>query len=60
MVADYCRFSDISINGKKYMIALMVRVKPDKIRCPSDQKNYWVLNPTTDEIRPYYILLKEK
>ncbi len=40
------------------MFGLMVRVKPDKIRCPSEIPDYWVLNPTTDEVRPYRILLK--
>ena len=49
----------ININGKKYKCALMVRVKPDKIRCPSENKNFWILNAISDEIRPYRILLKE-
>ena len=47
----------IEIGGKKYKMGLMVRVKPDKIRCSSEGLNYWVLN--SDEIRPYRILLKE-
>ena len=38
----------------------MMRVKPDKIRYPAEKKDYWVLNPTTDEMRPYRILVKEK
>ena len=33
---NYCNDS-IKIKGKKYKIALMLRVKPDKIRCPSSQ-----------------------
>ena len=40
----------------------MLRVKPDVIRCCADcdyAKDYWVLNPTPDEIRPYRILYKE-
>ena len=42
----------------------MVRVKPEAIRnCDicSDSKNDndWVVNGTTDEIRPYRILYKE-
>ena len=52
----YC-FDSIEIKGKRYKFALMLRVKPDKIRCPSSQKDYWFLNP--HEIRPYRILLKE-
>ena len=50
------------INGKKYKTALMVRVKPDAIRCCNEcnfAKDYWVINGTNDEIRPYRILYKE-
>ena len=53
-------YSGISlINGKNYKTVLMVRVKPDSIRTCKDQKDYWVVNDTTDEIRPYRILYKE-
>ena len=52
--------SEIEINGKKYMIGFMMRVKPDKIRKPEDKNDFWILNATTDEIRPYRILVKEK
>ena len=40
----------------------MVRVKPDAIRgcnCPW-AKDYWVVNGSTDEIRPYRILYKKE
>ena len=48
------------INGKKYNTVLMVRVNPDKIRfCNCMDKEYWVVNGSTDEIRPYRILYKE-
>ena len=53
------------INGIKYKTVLMVRVKPEEIRhCDScsDSRalyNYWVVNGTTDEIRPYRILYKK-
>ena len=40
-------------------MGFMMRVKPDKIRSPKEKEDYWVLNPTTDEIRPYRILVKE-
>ena len=52
------------INGVKYKTVLMVRVKPSAIRhCDicSDSRaphNYWVVNGTTDEIRPYRILYR--
>ena len=59
---DYAGISDI--NGKSYKTVFMVRVKPSAIRhCDqcSDSKEpyvYWVVNGTTDEIRPYRILYK--
>ena len=54
-----------NINRQLYKTVLMVRVKPNAIRhCDqcSDSKspyNYWVVNGTTDEIRPYRILYKK-
>ena len=36
-----------------------MRVKPDKIRISSDNPDYWVLEPTDDEMRPYRLLVKE-
>ena len=52
------------INGKRYKTILMVRVKPEAIRnCDicynSNNDKYWVVDGTTDEIRPYRILYKE-
>ena len=52
--ASYSK-SQIIINGKRFMM----RVNPDKIRISSGNKDYWVLNPTNDEIRPYRLLIKE-
>ena len=48
-------------NGKFYKTVLMVRVKNEAIRhCDCwDAKDYWVVNGTLDEIRPYRILYKE-
>jgi len=46
-------------NGKKYKCVLMLRVNPEKIRQSSSYPKEYVLEPTTDEIRPYRILLKE-
>ena len=45
------------INGKAFKFGLMARVRPNKIRIPERQKDYWVLNK--EEIRPYRILVKE-
>ena len=47
------------INGKKYKTVLMVRVKPDAIRSCNCEPDNWVVNGTTEEIRPYRILYKE-
>ena len=48
-----------NVNGKKYKTAMMVRVKPQAIRaCTCQDSNYWVVNGTYDEIRPYRILYK--
>ena len=53
-------YSGIStVNNKSYKTVLMVRVKPEVIRHCSDSGDYWVVNGTTDEIRPYRILYKE-
>ena len=56
---------DSKIEEINYKTVLMVRVKPEAIRhCDncSDSRapyNYWVVNGTTDEIRPYRILYKK-
>ena len=49
-----------TINGKRLKLGFMIRVKPDKIRTSKYQQDYWVLNGTTDEMRPYRILIKEE
>ena len=44
----------------KFKMGLMLRVKPDRIRyCNCENKEYWVLNGTSNEIRPYRILIKD-
>ena len=47
------------INGIKYQIVLMTRVKPDAIRQCRCENNYWVVDGTPNEIRPYRILYKK-
>ena len=40
-------------------MALMVRVKPDKIRCPNGddyEKAHWILNSSDDEIKNINIM----
>ena len=52
-------FAGISvINGESYKTVLMLRVKPEAIRQCEDAGDYWVVNGTDDEIRPYRILYK--
>ena len=47
------------VGNKKYKIGFMLRVRPDKIRIAKTNPDYWVLNGTSDEIRPYRILIKQ-
>ena len=47
-----------NINGTNYKTVLMVRVKPSAIR-HCNCADYWVVNGTTDEIRPYRILYQK-
>ena len=49
----------INIRGKKYKVGIMVRCKPDKIRVPRKQQNYWVLDGNFDQLRPYRLLIRE-
>ena len=51
--------SETSVNGKKFMMGFMMRVKPDKIRYSDSQPDYWVLDGTTEQMRPYRIMVKE-
>ena len=55
----YSKSSTITINGKNYKMGFMMRVKPDKIRISNKKPEYWVLDGTTDEMRPYRIMVKE-
>ena len=56
----------IKTKNGKYKIGFMIRVKPDKIRIPESEKDYWVLNrkeqkkeDNFEEMRPYRILIKK-
>ena len=54
----------VEVNGKRYKMVIMSRVRPDKIRhcniCDDSKEpfNYWVMSGTTDDIRPYRLLYK--
>ena len=41
-----------------FKLIIMCRVRPDRIRAPKDYKEIWILNPNSEEIRPYRILVK--
>ena len=62
VLEQYAKFGETStvIQNNHFIMGFMMRVKPDKIRYPKEKKDYWVLNPTTNEMRPYRILVKEK
>ena len=57
MAQDYAGIT--SINDANYKTVLMVRVNPEVIRASSKMADYWVVNGTPDEIRPYRILYKK-
>ena len=47
------------LDGEKYKCVLMLRVNPEKIRQSSSYPEEYILEPSSDEIRPYRILLKK-
>ena len=55
----YAGSSTTIVNGRKYKIAFMLRVNPKRIRCCKRLPQEWVLDGTTNEMRPYRLLLKE-
>ena len=46
-------------NGENYKCVLMLRINPQKIRQSTTYPKEYILEPTTNEIRPYRILLKK-
>ena len=54
-----CYAGKININENIYSVILMCKVNPNNIRAPCSSKDYWILNGTIDEVRPYRILLKQ-
>ena len=52
----------IGVNGYRYKVGFMLRVKPDKIRYSSSNVDYWVLNAGNgdfSEMRPYRFIIKK-
>lgn len=50
--------SIIDIKGIRYKVLIMCRVNPKNIRIPNIFDKVWILNPNSDEIRQYRILIK--
>ena len=60
VMEEFLSKNPLIINGKKYIMGLMVRVKPDKIKEVDDKKDYYfVSGGTQNEMRPYRVLIKE-
>ena len=53
----YTSSEEINANEIKYKLGIMVRVKPDAIRCSEKNKLLWIANGNDEEIRPYGILI---
>lgn len=49
----------ITLGKKSYKLVIMVRVNPSYIRTPSTQKDYWIVDGETNQLRPYRLLIKE-
>ena len=62
VMEEYARNNKTStcIEGRCFIVGIMMRVRPDKIRYSKDKDNHWVLDGTFKEMRPYRILIKEK
>ena len=58
VMSGYAKYSNTKINGKNFKMGFMMRVRPDKIRISESNPDYWVLNGTTDEMRPYRIMIQ--
>ena len=54
---DYAGF--IPLGEKTYKLVIMVRVNPRYIREPVNQKNYWIVDGNSNQLRPYRLLIKE-
>ena len=48
----------IKCKTEEYIIGFMLRINPSKIRIPSKDKKYWVVDGTSESLRPFGILVK--
>jgi hypothetical protein len=49
----------ITLGKKNYKLVIMVRVKPEFIREPTTQPDYWIVDGKANQLRPYRLLIKE-
>ncbi len=48
----------MELDGNKYRVGFMLRLKPDKIRYTKSAPDEWIVNGDFSELRPYRILIK--
>ena len=49
----------ITLGKKMYRLVIMVRVNPSFVRIPSTQHDYWIVDGSVNQLRPYRLLIKE-
>lgn len=54
----YAEKTSLGFFNLKIQFAFMTRVNTNKIRSPDSLPVKWILNPNSDEIRPYRLLIK--
>jgi len=53
-------YSDYKNEKQKYKCIFMCRINPTKFRtCEDSNKEYWVVEPSEEDIRPYRLLIKK-
>jgi hypothetical protein len=48
----------MNCKGINFKVGFMLRVHPQKLRISSVNQDYWVVNGSFDELRPYRLLIK--
>ena len=49
----------ITLGKKNYKLVIMVRVNTYYLRIPTTQKDYWIIDGKSNQLRPYRLLIKE-
>ena len=55
----FCYAGLITLGKKNYKLVVMVRAKPEFIREPTTQPEFWVVDGNSNQLRPYRLLIKE-